>query len=154
MKSFFRFTFILFVFISCERITPNRHRSTADDLSERDISLLPGECLVSNELTCTYCNQSNYAKTYLFQFAINLLFHSEKIFRLLLEQFIEVCYQLYIRNYLEAPLHASHVDVQYPMVKVKTMSPTAMDMTAEMDWCCQARCITPAIICRVVRQRH
>ena len=69
---------LLVICCSCHR-TPGLHRNPGPDISERDISLLPGECLVSNDLTCTYCNQSNYAKTYLFEFAIDLDIQAEQV---------------------------------------------------------------------------
>ncbi len=43
------------------------------------ISLLPGECLMDNELTCVYCNQSGHGKTYLFRFAMNLDIEKEEM---------------------------------------------------------------------------
>ena len=42
------------------------------DLVGDEVSLIPGECLIDNELTCVYCNSSSGWKSYLFQFAINV----------------------------------------------------------------------------------
>ena len=71
--------------------------------------------------------------------AIKLLFASEQLVRLLLEQVIQVFYQLNIRDYLESPNHASHIDIENSVVEIKTMQPTAMNMAAEMNGCSQAR---------------
>ena len=71
--------------------------------------------------------------------AIELLLASEQLIRLLLEQVIQVVYQLNIRDYLESPNHASHIDIENSVVEIKTMQPTAVDVAAEMNGCSQAR---------------
>lgn len=45
----------------------------------KSVSLLPGECLMDNELTCIYCNQSNKGKTYLFRFLIDMDIEREQM---------------------------------------------------------------------------
>ena len=71
--------------------------------------------------------------------AIELLLASEQLIRLLLEQVIQVVYQLNIRDYLESPDHASHIDIENSVVEIKTMQPTTMNMAAEMNGGSQTR---------------
>lgn len=53
-------------FYSCSMLP-----AATPELEYREISLLPGECLMNNELTCLYCNPDPEAH-YQFLFAINL----------------------------------------------------------------------------------
>lgn len=85
--------------------------------------------------------------------AIVLLLAPEQLIWLLLEELIQVGYELVIRDYLESPYHTAHVDVQDAVVKVKAVLPLSMDVATEMYRCCQARRVYPCVIGRVVRKR-
>ena len=45
----------------------------------KSVSLLPGECLMDNELTCIYCNQNKHRKAYLFRFTVNMDIEKEEM---------------------------------------------------------------------------
>ena len=59
---------------SCDKLPAAHYEPRVDS-----ISLLPGECLLDNELTCVYCNQSGYGKSYLFRFAMDLDIEKEEM---------------------------------------------------------------------------
>ena len=67
-----------------------------------------------------------------------ILLASIELVRSLLEYLVQISNQFIIRDYLPVPHHASHVYVQYPIVKVKTMSPGTMDVPTEMYGRCEA----------------